>query len=202
MDPTSKPPADLVLAGQNLPSSFPSQLPLILSRAGQAAVFATEEFFFGRIRNEHTRSAYLIAVKRFLAWAESRGLELSQIAPKDVGIYIDGLREQNTSVSTRKQHLAALRHYFDGLVTRHAILLNPALSVRGERYQVVEGKTPEITVDGARTVLKANRYRQRGQAARPRHCRHSHLHRLPRRRRGHPQARQFLSCWQPAHAAL
>ena len=38
-------------------------------------------------------------------------------------------------------------------MTRHAILLNPALSVRGERYQVVEGKTPEITVEGARTLL-------------------------------------------------
>jgi integrase/recombinase XerD len=155
MNPSSNSQTDLVPAGRNLLSSFPSQLPLILSRAGQAAVFATEEFFFGRIRNEHTRSTYLIAVKRFLAWAEARGLELQQIAPKDVGIYIDGLRNGNTSVSTRKQHLAALRHYLDGLVTRHAIILNPALSVRGERYQVVEGKTPEITVQGARTLLAA-----------------------------------------------
>ena len=35
------------------------------------------------------------------------------------------------------------------------MLLNPALSVRGERYQVVEGKTPEITVRGARQLLAA-----------------------------------------------
>jgi site-specific recombinase XerD len=140
-------------SGKNLPSSFPSQLPAILSRAGRAAVFATEEFFFGRIRNEHTRSAYLIAVRRFLQWAESRGLELARITPKDVGMYMDGLRNENTSVATRKQHLAAIRHYFDGLVTRHAVILNPALSVRGERYAVVEGKTPEITVDGARKLL-------------------------------------------------
>ena len=153
MKPPPKPPTELVPAGHNLPSSFPSQLPQILSRAGTAAVFATEEFFFGRIRNPHTRSAYLIAVKRFLAWAEAQGLELSQIAPKDVGQYIDGLG--NLSVATRKQHLAAIRHYFDGLVTRHAIILNPALSVRGERYQVVEGKTPEITVKGARDLLAA-----------------------------------------------
>src|SRR5262249_55094017 len=59
------------------------------------------------------------------------------------------------SVATRKQHLAALRHYFDGLVTRHAMVFNPALSVRGERYAVVEGKTLEITVDGARRLLKS-----------------------------------------------
>src|ERR1035437_8811473 len=118
MKPPPKPPTELVPAGHNLPSSFPSQLPQILSRAGQAAVFATEEFFFGRIRNPHTRSAYLIAVKRFLAWAEAQGLTLSQIAPKDVGVYIDGLAKNNLSVATRKQPLAAIRHYFDGLVTR------------------------------------------------------------------------------------
>ena len=115
--------------------------------------FQADEFFFGRIRNEHTRAAYLVAVRRFLRWAENRRLELNTITPKDVGVYIDGLRKENTSVATRKQQLAALRHFFDSLVTRHAIILNPALSVRGERYQVVEGKTPEITVQGARTLL-------------------------------------------------
>ncbi len=152
----SNPPAasgELVQAGQNPPSFLPSQLPEILRRAGKAAVFAAEEFFFGRIRNEHTRAAYLVAVRRFLLWAETRGLELVRIAPKDVGLYLDWLRKESTSVATRKQHLAAIRHFFDGLVTRHAIILNPALSVRGERYQVMEGKTPEITVKDARALL-------------------------------------------------
>ena len=75
-----------------------------------------------------------------------------RIAPKNVGQYLDGLRK-HTTVSTHKQHLAALRHFFDALVTRHAVLLNPAASVRGERYEVVEGKTPQITVVGARQLL-------------------------------------------------
>jgi hypothetical protein len=110
----------LVPAGKNLPSSLPSQFPEILVRAGKSAVFATEEFFFGRIRNEHTRAAYLIAIRRFLQWAEIRGLELRRIAPKDVGQYLDGLRNEKTSVATRKQYLAAIRHYFDGLVTRQS----------------------------------------------------------------------------------
>lgn len=43
----------------------------------------------------------------------------------------------------------------DGVVTRHAIVLSPALSVRGERYQVVEGKTPEIPVAQARQWLQS-----------------------------------------------
>jgi site-specific recombinase XerD len=51
-------------------------------------------------------------------------------------------------------HLAALRRFFDALVLRHVVLLNPAASVRGERYQVIEGKTPEIAIDQVRTLLK------------------------------------------------
>ncbi len=35
------------------------------------------------------------------------------------------------------------------------MILNPAATVRGERYQTVEGKTPEITPDQARTLLKS-----------------------------------------------
>ena len=127
-----------------LASSGIGELPDIVRRAGSAAVFAAEEFFFGTIRNDHTRRAYLTAVNQFLAWAEARGLELVRIAPRDVGMYLSGLGK-TTSIATRKQHLSALRHFFDGMVTRHAIILNPALSVRGERYAVVEGKTPEIT---------------------------------------------------------
>jgi integrase len=39
------------------------------------------------------------------------------------------------------------------MVKRHAIVLNPALSVRGERYSVMEGKTPEIPIPDARKLL-------------------------------------------------
>src|SRR5579871_5938828 len=152
MTTLSGPVTGLVPAGQNSPSFLPNQF-AILQRAGKRAVFAAEEFLFGRIRNEHTRAAYLVALRRFLSWVEARGLELNRITPRDVGQYLDWLRKESTSVATRKQHLAALRHFFDALVTRHVLVLNPALSVRGERYQVLEGKTPEITVAGARQLL-------------------------------------------------
>lgn len=146
-------PAGGMVPADQSPSFLPSQFPAILQRAGNAAIFAANEFFYGRIRNEHTRAAYFSAVRRFLRWAEAGDLELRRIAPSDVGRYLDGLRKENTSVATRKQHLAAIRHFFDGLVQRHAVVLNPALSVRGERYQVVEGKTPEISVKDARKLL-------------------------------------------------
>ncbi|BDC53156.1 integrase (plasmid) [Bryobacterales bacterium F-183] len=135
-------------------AALTNSLPAIVRRSGSAAVFAAEEFFYGAIRNEHTRAAYRRAIVRFLAWAEAEGLELARIAPRDVGQYLAALAK-STSITTRKQHLSALRHFFDALVTRHAILLNPALSVRGERYSVVEGKTPEISAADARTLLQS-----------------------------------------------
>jgi hypothetical protein len=55
MTTSSEVSKNLIRAGKDLPSSPPSQLPEILRRAGGSAVFAAEEFFYGRIRNVHTR---------------------------------------------------------------------------------------------------------------------------------------------------
>ena len=125
-------------------------IPAIIGQAGNAAKFAFEEFLFGKIRNVHTRKAYLHSTTQFLTWCERRGLRLEQIAPRDVGRYIDSL---SCAPATKKVHLAAIRHLFDELVNRHAVILNPAASVRGEREQTIEGKTPEITLDHARKLL-------------------------------------------------
>jgi len=42
--------------------------------------------------------------------------------------------------------LASLRHFFDALVTRHAVALNPFQSVRGIKYQILDGKILEISL--------------------------------------------------------
>ena len=131
-------------------SGISNALPSLVAQAGAAATFAYEEFFFGRIRNPHTRRAYQFAVNRFLDCCQSENLKLHQIAPKHVGQYLDRMEVGPT---TKKLHLSALRHFFDDLVTRHAIILNPAATVRSERHQVIEGKTPEIPVEQARRLL-------------------------------------------------
>ena len=121
-------------------------LPAIFHRSGANARIAAHEFFLGTIRNENTRRAYMHALKQFLTWAEKHGpRELVNIAPWDIGAYMGGLAK-TTSIATRNQHLSALRHFFDAMVTRHSITLNPALSVRGERYAAIEGRTPEISI--------------------------------------------------------
>ncbi len=126
-------------------------LPALIRDAGGAARFAYEEFFHGHIRNPFTRKAYLHSFRLFSDWCVSGELELVSVTPADVGRFLDSL---SVALPTKKLHLAALRRFFDGLVMRHVLILNPALSVRSERYQVVEGKTPEISVDHARRLLK------------------------------------------------
>jgi integrase/recombinase XerD len=51
--------------------------------------------------------------------------------------------------------LAALKKFFDNLVNRHAAFINPAATVRTERYSMVEGKTPEIHPKQAATLLQS-----------------------------------------------
>lgn len=76
-------------------------------------------------------------MRLFSDWCQQRALELIRVTPEDVTRFLDGL---SVASPTRKLHLAALRRFFDALVLRHVLILNPALSVRSEGYQVVEGK--------------------------------------------------------------
>lgn len=126
-------------------------LPTAVKDAGHASVFAYEEFLFGQIRNPNTRRAYDAAVNRFLAWLEKSQLPLPQVSPRDVGDYLDGLE---LSTPSKKLHRAALNHFFDFQVRRHAAVLNPVSSVRNERYQSNEGKTPEISTKQARRMFQ------------------------------------------------
>jgi integrase/recombinase XerD len=130
--------------------SFP--VPQLVSDASPAAAFAWDEFFRGTLRNAHTRAAYSRAVHAFLKWLEPSRIPITLLTPGKVGEYFDQLK---LSTPSKKLALAALRRFFDVLVNRHVMILNPAATVRGERYAVVEGKTPEISPEQARTLLTA-----------------------------------------------
>ena len=146
-------------------SSVP--VPPIVDCAGNAARFAWREFFEASLANRHTRKNYIYAVMRFLAWAEDQGLQLLDIMPGDVGLYLGQLKaaparnrnrfapdgEKPLATPTKKLHLAALRGFFDCLVHRHVIAINPAATARTERYQVIEGKTPHIPPGQAAQLL-------------------------------------------------
>jgi len=57
------------------------------------------------------------------------------------------------SAPTKNQALAALRNFFDFLVNRHAVPLNSFSTVRGIKYSVTEGKTPELSIEQARKLF-------------------------------------------------
>jgi site-specific recombinase XerC len=103
-----------------------------------------------QVANPHTRKNYIHAVNKLMAWCEERNLQSIRVIPGDVGAY---LQELPLSVPTKKLHLAALRKSFDRLVNRHVIIINPAATVRAERYCVVEGKTREIRPDQVAKLL-------------------------------------------------
>ena len=122
----------------------------ILRNAGPAACFAAEEFFTARIRNPHTRKAYAVPVRRFLAWLAAQDVALVDATPGQAARFLDAY---GGSIPTQKLALSALRHFFDLLVTRHAVIINPFQSVRPPRSESREGKTPEITVAQTRELL-------------------------------------------------
>lgn len=146
------------------PTDGPHEPPAIVRVAGNNARYAYDEFFAGE-ENSHTERAYRHAVHRFLDHCQSLGVSLPQVTPGIVSDYLkrlqaevrvrrgEPLRYRPASKPTRKLHLAGIRKFFDKLVERHAIVLNPALSVRGPRHSVREGKTPALTVQQARAVL-------------------------------------------------
>jgi integrase/recombinase XerD len=132
------------------------QPPAIVQRAGGPATFAYAEFFEAELENDNTHRSYRNAVNRFLAWCDGQALGLRQVSPAHVAGYVRDLATAKgtpASKPTRKLHLAAIRQFFDRLVVRHAVILNPAASVKGPRHQVAEGKTPAITPEQARRVL-------------------------------------------------
>jgi integrase/recombinase XerD len=134
-----------------LPALIPPP-PALIASAGPNAAFAWDEFFLGEIANAHTRKNYEHAVRKFLAWAQAGHVALLDITPGLVGTYF---QELDVAVPTKKLHLAALRKFFDRLVNRHAVAINPAATVRAERYSVVEGKTPEIQRKQAETLFRS-----------------------------------------------
>jgi site-specific recombinase XerD len=113
------------------------------------------EFFAANIRNMHTRRAYSRAVADFLAWCDLNGVaSITAVQPLHVATWIE-IQTRELSAPTVKQHLAAVRHLFDWLVTGQVVPTNPAASVRGPSHTARTGKTPVLEPAEARVLLDA-----------------------------------------------
>ena len=181
-------------------------VPAVIAEGGGNAQFAYEEFF-ADLESPHTIAAYRRDLHRFLEHVHQLGLSLQQVTPRFVRAYLDNLKpvkptDPPLSAPTKKRVLAAIRKFFDFAVTRHAVPLNPALSVKAPKHKVTEGKTPEITVQQARQLLGRHRHQQRGGAPRPGRPGDADLHRSAGRGRGEAHARGFLRYGRPVGVQL
>jgi site-specific recombinase XerD len=128
---------------------------VLIAAAGDQASLRFLEFFAANIRNPHTRRAYSRAVADFLAWCAAHGVpSITAVQPLHVATWIE-LQTRELSAPTVKQHLAAIRHLFDWLVTGQVVQVNPAASVRGPSHVSRTGKTPVLEPAEARALIDA-----------------------------------------------
>jgi len=131
----------------------PVTVPTLVAHAGERAGIRFLEFFASNIRNPNTRRAYAHAVGDFMAWCARTGVtSITAVQPLHVAAWIE-LQMQTLSAPTVKQHLAAIRHLFDWLVTGQVVPFNPAASVRGPSHTARKGKTPVLDATEARRLL-------------------------------------------------
>ena len=128
-------------------------VPAIVAAEGEKASERFFTYFTDTIRNKNTRAAYFRNACRFMAWCEERGLTLTTIRSFHVSAYIEELG-QTHEPPTVKQHLATIRMLFDWLIVGQVVELNPAQAVRGPKHVVKKGKTPVLSEDEARQLLK------------------------------------------------
>jgi integrase/recombinase XerD len=144
--------ADVVQVNRRSMALPADRIPTAIVDGGAPAQFAYQEFILGSISNRNTRVRYERAIRQFFAWCQEHSLSLREITPGDVGQYFS---EHPGTPGSKNVALAAIRHLFDVLVMRHAVLLNPAKSVRGQRHSNIEGKTPEMRPEQTRVLLNS-----------------------------------------------
>ena len=129
------------------------ELPALVAAAGERASWRFLEFFSATISNANTRAVYYRAVTRLLNACETAGFtDLSSIRAFHISEYFERLGRV-LSATTVKQHLAAVRKFFDWMATGGLLDSNPAAPVHGPKVVVRKGKTPVLDADQTRALL-------------------------------------------------
>ncbi len=129
-------------------------LPAVIADEGDKASERFFTFFTDTIRNKNTRAAYYRNARRFFEWARVRGLALKDIKSFHVSAFVEELGLSH-SAPTVKQNLATIRMLFDWMIIGQVVEINPAQAVRGPKHVVKKGKTPVLSEDEARELLRS-----------------------------------------------
>lgn len=111
---------------------------------------AVAEFFTARVRNAHTRKAYMHGVRGFVGWCETQGLTLKEVKARHVATWVELHTGAAASV---RLHLSAPRQLFDYLTIQGIIPTNPATPVKNPKLSRTTGKTPVMEREDARILL-------------------------------------------------
>lgn len=97
----------------------------------------------------HTRRAYFIALRRFLAYLDANGIgDPSAVTTTTISRYLEGMtgrRKAKLSPATRAQTLAALRRWFELLAADAKITRNPCMGVRSPIKRAKLGKAKRLS---------------------------------------------------------
>jgi len=150
---SAQPPAPVPQSGLTAGPESTPLVPALIATAGDHASHRFLEFFAVTIRNSNTRRAYGRACGDFLAWCTDTGVvQLAAVQPLHVATWVE-MQTHTLAAPSVKQHLAAVRHLFDWLVTGQVVPVNPVASVRGPAHVVRQGKTPVLEAAEARALL-------------------------------------------------
>jgi len=112
--------------------------------------------WFANIQNERTRQAYQNDLHDFMAFVGiEQPEEFRQVTRAHVIAWRNDLKNRLLSPSTIRRKLSALTSIFDYLCEKNAVPLNPVHGVERPKESANEGKTPALSVDQARRLLKA-----------------------------------------------
>jgi site-specific recombinase XerD len=147
---TTHPPSKPLITSKSIPERIAvRETPKPILLLGGKAESAFWRFFEHETKSENTRQAYLIALYRFLDWCRDKGTP-RELTADDIRAY---LNQHQGSVSTVKQHLAAIRKVLDYLVNQGILASNPARDVKGPKAVNTQIKTPLLTPEQARAML-------------------------------------------------
>lgn len=135
-------------------SQIETCLPPTIYEAGARVAKPFLEFFTATIRNKNTREAYGRACGRFFGWCKSRNTRFESVEPMIIAAYIEEMLREYPA-ETVKQHLAAIKKLYDFLVIKQVVPVNPAMSVKGPRVHISEGKTPILSSEDARSLFSS-----------------------------------------------
>ena len=105
----------------------------------------------GRISNANTRGAYKIAWRSFFLFCSEYNLTLERVRPYHVGMW---LKRHTGSVSTQRQHLAAVRLLFDHLLQQGVLDLNPAARAKPPRIEIETSHTPVFELEEIKALFE------------------------------------------------